>query len=72
MTEEQFHTLEAGIRREFIPTFLGRAVSDVERDLLGLPARMGGLGLLNPVVELRQKPHTPQLARSRSLWWTVC
>ena len=51
MTEEQFHTLEAGIRREFIPAFSGRAVSDVERDLLGLPARMGGLGLLNPAVE---------------------
>ena len=26
-------------------------MSDVERDLLGLPARMGGLGLLNPAVE---------------------
>ena len=35
MTEEQLHTLEKGIRREFIPAFSGRAVSDVERDLLG-------------------------------------
>ena len=26
-------------------------MSHVERDLLGLPARMGGLGLLNPAVE---------------------
>ena len=70
MTEEQFHTLEAGIRREFIPVFSGRAASDVERDLLGLPAaRMGGLGLLNPVVEAET---APQLARSRSLWWTAC
>ena len=51
MTEEQFHTLEAAIRREFIPAFSGRAVSDVERDLVGLPVRMGGLGLLNPAVE---------------------
>ena len=51
MTEEQFYTLEAAIRREFIPAFSGRAVSDVERHLLGLPARMGGLGLLNPAVE---------------------
>ena len=51
MTEEQFHTLEAGIRRELIPAFSGRVVSDVEWDLLGLPARMGGLGRLNPAVE---------------------
>ena len=40
--------LELSIIKEFIPAVTGNCVSDLERDLLALPARMGGLGLRNP------------------------
>ena len=37
------------LRTKFIPSLTGRAApSDLERELLALPARLGGLGLLNP------------------------
>ena len=35
----------------FLPTLLRREVSDLERDLLGLPARMGGMGITKPTDE---------------------
>ena len=41
--------LEQAIRCNFIPAITGRVeVSDAERDLLALPTRLGGLGLINP------------------------
>ena len=41
--------LEELLRTKYIPTLTGRAApSDLERELLALPARLGGLGLLNP------------------------
>ena len=40
--------LELSITKEFIPAVTGKCVSDLERDLLTLPARMGGIGLCNP------------------------
>ena len=41
--------LEDAIRCKFIPALTGRdGVSDAERDLFALPARLGGLGLTNP------------------------
>ena len=46
--DNQCSALEGVIRRELIPAMTGRNVSDVERDLLGLRARFGGLGLPNP------------------------
>ena len=36
------------IRLDFIPAISGHAVNDIERILLALPARIGGLGLPNP------------------------
>ena len=42
--------LELSIIKEFIPTVTGKCVSDLERDLLALPAHMGGLGLCDPSV----------------------
>src|SRR6185437_1154750 len=33
----------------FIPALLRREVNDRERDLLSLPARMGGMGILKPI-----------------------
>ena len=48
ISSEQFSSLEELIRLDFIPAISGRAVSDIERVLLTLPARMEGLGLPNP------------------------
>jgi hypothetical protein len=44
-----FQPLEDAIRTLFIPALLRREVNDRERDLLSLPARMGGLGILKPI-----------------------
>ena len=45
-----FHPLEDAIRHKFIPALLGgKVVNDVERKLLALPYRYGGLGIRNPV-----------------------
>ena len=42
--------LEDTIRSQLIPAWTGKAPpSDLERDLFALPARLGGLGILNPV-----------------------
>ncbi len=41
--------LEDIIRSQLIPAWTGRAPpNDVERELFGLPARLGGLGIVNP------------------------
>ena len=37
------------IRTQFIPTLIGRAISDLERRIFSLPTRYEGLGILNPV-----------------------
>ena len=44
-----FQPLEDVIRETLIPAIVGRKVSDVERRLLALPVRFGGIGILNPV-----------------------
>ena len=42
--------LEKAVRQVFIPALTGRAApGDLERELLSLPPRLGGLGLVNPV-----------------------
>ena len=47
---ELFRSLEEAIRYKFLPDLTGQlALSDVERDLLALPSRLGGLGIINPV-----------------------
>ena len=43
-----FQPLEEVIRDTFIPAVIGRKVSDVERRMLALPVRFGGIGILNP------------------------
>ena len=48
ISSEQFSNLEEVIRLDFIPAISGHTVSDMERILLALPARKGGLGLPNP------------------------
>ena len=44
-----FQPLEDAIRNELIPAIVGRDVSDLERRMLALPYRHGGLGMRNPV-----------------------
>ena len=44
-----FQPLEDVIRQKLIPALCGRHVSDLERRLLALPYRYGGLGIRNPV-----------------------
>ncbi len=48
--------LEDAIRHKFIPALTGRnGFSDDERELFSLPARLGGLGLTNPVESCSQE-----------------
>ena len=44
-----FLPLEHCIRETFIPAIIGRKVSDIERRIISLPVRYGGLGIPNPV-----------------------
>ena len=43
-----FRPLEAVIREKLIPAIVGRAVSDIERRIMALPVRMGGMGIVDP------------------------
>ena len=47
--EDLIKPLEETIRKVFLPKLTGQnALNDTERDLLVLPARLGGLGILDP------------------------
>ena len=47
---ELFQPLEDAIRLQLLPALTGKAgLTDSERGLLELPARLGGLGVVNPV-----------------------
>ena len=48
-TKELFIPLENCIREKFIPSIIGRCVSDLHRRMFALPVRFGGLGIVNPV-----------------------
>ena len=48
-TADLFKPVEAAIREHFIPAICGKQVSDIERNVLSLPCRDGGLGISNPV-----------------------
>ena len=56
--EDHLQPLEDVICRDLLPSLTGRAVSDLERNLLSLPARLGGMAMGNPVQEAR--PHYDQ------------
>ena len=53
-----FSPLEECIREKFIPAVLGRSVSDLERRMISLPVRYGGLGISNPVEVCEREYHT--------------
>ena len=44
-----FQPLENVIREKLIPAFIGREVSDLERRIISLPYRFGGMGIQNPI-----------------------
>ena len=44
-----FIPLEETIREKFIPAIIGRRVSDLERRILTLPIRLGGMGIDDPI-----------------------
>ena len=46
---QYFQPLEDIIRNKLIPAMIGRQVSDIEREMLSLPYRYGGMGIQNPV-----------------------
>ena len=46
--ENLLQPLERAISDVLIPLLIGRNCSEAERDLIALPVRMGGLGLINP------------------------
>ena len=45
-----FQPLEDAIRDKLLPAIIGREVSDIERQMLALPLRFGGIGIQNPVL----------------------
>ena len=50
--QDLLHPLEKAIHQHLIPALTGReACSVAERDLLTLPVRLGGMGLVNPMSE---------------------
>ena len=50
--QDLLRPLEMSIHQHFIPALTGReACSAAERDLLALPVRLGGMGLVNPMTE---------------------
>ncbi|MCP4492898.1 MAG: hypothetical protein GY820_37190, partial [Gammaproteobacteria bacterium] len=40
--------LEDAIRNKLLPALLGKHVSDSERNIIALPAKLGGLGIYDP------------------------
>ena len=44
-----FEPLETALTEVFIPSLLGKNITPLERKILSLPVRYGGLGLCNPV-----------------------
>ena len=53
---ETLKSLEAHIRDHLMPAILGgREISDEMREVLNLPARMGGMGFLNPSLEAEKE-----------------
>ena len=65
--KNQLQPLENCIRLHLIPALTGRTPSDVERSLLGLPLRLGGMGLTNPTTT-----STQEYTASKSISLPLC
>ena len=49
-TKTYFEPLEGTIRDKLIPAIIGRRVTDLERKIISLPVRLGGMGIQNPTL----------------------
>ena len=65
-TSSLFTPLENCLRESFIPSIIGRQVSDLERKIISLPVRYGGLGIANPV-ENADREYLASLQITRNL-----
>ena len=50
-----FQPLESVLREKLIPALVGKHVSDIERRILALPVRLGGIGLTDPSRTAKQE-----------------
>ena len=47
--EDSWNQLEAAFQHKFLPALIGRqAFSDVEREVLSLPTKLGGIRVIDP------------------------
>lgn len=61
-----FQPLEDCIRDRFLPALIGRSISDLERRILALPVRFGGIGVANPV-ECCEREYTSSMVVTENL-----
>ena len=66
-----FQPLEDAIRHSLIPAICGREVSDLERRLLAIPYRYGGLGIQNPV-NMANREYDASIKITDSLTTLIC
>ena len=65
-TGHLFQSLEKVIREKLIPTLVGRSVSGIERRILALPVRLGGIGLSYPVLSA-EREYSASVSITRNL-----
>ena len=70
-TGHLFEPLENIIREKLIPAIVGRQVSDIERKILALPVRYGGIGLTNPI-HSAEKEYTASITITENLTNIIC
>ena len=66
-----FAPLETCIREKLIPSLVGRKISDIERNILALPVRKGGIGIANPVTTSDHE-FSASIAITRNLTDIIC
>ena len=59
-----FQPLEDAIRQVFLPSLLRRDITRLERDIISLPARYGGLGIFNPATDCERAHNDSKLLSS--------
>ena len=60
-TKQYFAPIEEAIRHKLIPAIIGKKVTDVERQMLSLPVRLGGMGIQNPTLTAEREFRTSVL-----------
>ena len=68
---EMFQPVEDAIRESLIPAICGRQVSEIERRMLSLPYRYGGLGIRNPV-KTADREYTTSSGVTEELTRLIC